>query len=179
MRAQTHGARATRTAVHQRRTAMAPPNLRVLQKCSATNASSNAPTCADAPVPTEAVSVRCTGLTVPACVSQRACKAFHGFCDTAQVLTQQSHKVCRTCLYAAQQARVAQALRTERLIVEGDRVLLALSGGARVLLYCFHACITTLGIPSSLRHSQATWIPANEDAGLHHGPPSGGSAPSL
>ena len=49
----------------------------------------------------------------------------------AQVLTQQSHKVCHTCLYAVQHARVAQVIRTERLIEDGDRVLLALSGGAR------------------------------------------------
>lgn len=47
-----------------------------------------------------------------------------------QVVSQQTRRMCRTCLYGAQYARIAQAIRTERLIVEGDRVLLALSGGA-------------------------------------------------
>ena len=52
-------------------------------------------------------------------------------------MTQQTRRMCRSCLYGAQYSRVAQAVRTERLIVDGDHVLLALSGGAPLsCTYC-------------------------------------------
>ena len=68
-------------------------------------------------------------------------------CDNrarVQVLTQQSRRMCRSCLYSAQYARVAQAIRTERLIVDSDHVLLALSGGACTVCLLLYLCCVIL-----------------------------------
>ena len=53
-----------------------------------------------------------------------------------QASTGQRESLCRDCLHAALAAKVAAAIRVDSLIGEGDRVLLALSGGERDRGFC-------------------------------------------